>query len=217
MHNIYFTRHGETVWNVENKICGMTDSPLTAHGQEQARQLGELVRDSGLQIDEILYSPLSRAADTAKAIAAATGLPARCEPRLREQCFGKYEGTPRDGAEFRISKTHFADRYDGGESMMQLAQRIYNLLDELKADTGKTYLLVAHNGIARVVHSYFYDMTNEEYAAASMPACLVNSFSGISPTLSRMVSTSNSISVPGMGLRSGPISATMAFSTRSLP
>ena len=101
MHNIYFTRHGETVWNVENKICGMTDSPLTARGQQQARQLGELVRDSGLHIDEILYSPLSRAADTAKAIAAATGLPARCEPRLREQCFGKYEGTPRDGAEFR--------------------------------------------------------------------------------------------------------------------
>ena len=172
MHNIYFTRHGETVWNVENKICGMTDSPLTARGQEQARQLGALVRDSGLHIDEILYSPLSRAADTAKAIAAATGLPARCEPRLREQCFGKYEGTPRDGAEFRISKTHFADRYDGGESMMQLAQRIYNLLDELKADTGKTYLLlVAHNGIARVVHSYFYDMTNEEYAAAGIKNC----------------------------------------------
>ena len=171
MHNIYFTRHGETVWNVENKICGMTDSPLTARGQEQARQLGELVRDSGLRIDEILYSPLSRAADTAKAIAAATGLPARCEPRLREQCFGKYEGTPRDGAEFRISKTHFADRYDGGESMMQLAQRIYNLLDELKADTGKTYLLVSHNGIARVVHSYFYDMTNEEYAAAGIKNC----------------------------------------------
>ena len=145
MHNIYFTRHGETVWNVENKICGMTDSPLTARGQQQARQLGALVRDSGL--------------------------PARCEPRLREQCFGKYEGTPRDGAEFRISKTHFADRYDGGESMMQLAQRIYNLLDELKADTGKTYLLVAHNGIARVVHSYFYDMTNEEYAAAGIKNC----------------------------------------------
>ena len=59
MHNIYFTRHGETVWNVENKICGMTDSPLTVRGQQQARQLGELVRDSGLHIDEILYSPLS--------------------------------------------------------------------------------------------------------------------------------------------------------------
>ena len=171
MHTLYFTRHGETVWNVENKICGMTDSPLTERGRQQARKLGEAVKASGVHIDEILYSPLSRAADTAMAIAEATGLPARCEPRLREQCFGKYEGTPRNGGEFRVSKTHFAARYDGGESMMQLAQRIYNLLDELKADTGKTYLLVAHNGIARVVQSYFYDMTNEEYAAAGIRNC----------------------------------------------
>ena len=39
MHNIYFARHGETVWNVENKICGMTDSPLTERGRQQARKL----------------------------------------------------------------------------------------------------------------------------------------------------------------------------------
>ena len=138
---------------------------------QQARELGRKVRESGVRIDEILYSPLSRAADTAKAVAEATGLPARCEPRLREQCFGRYEGTPRDGAEFRISKTHFADRYGDGESMMQLAQRIYNLLDELRQDEDKTYLLVAHNGIARVVESYFHDMTNEDYAAAGIKNC----------------------------------------------
>ena len=171
MHNLYFTRHGETVWNVENKICGMTDSPLTARGRAQAAALGAHVRGSGVHIDEILYSPLSRAADTALAIAEATGIPARPEPRLREQCFGRYEGTPRDGAEFKISKTHFADRYSGGESMLQLAQRIYDLLDELRADESKTYLLVAHNGIARVVRSYFYDMTNEEYAAFGIRNC----------------------------------------------
>lgn len=171
MHKLYFTRHGETVWNVENKICGTTDSPLTEYGRKQAALLGEVVRSSGKQIDEILYSPLSRAADTAKAIADATGIPARCEPRLREQCFGKYEGTPRNGAEFHRSKMNFADRYNGGESMMQLAQRIYNLLDELKAQPDKTYLLVAHNGIARVVESYFHDMTNEQYAAAGIRNC----------------------------------------------
>ena len=161
MHSIYFVRHGETVWNVENKICGMTDSPLTQRGRQQAAQTGELVKNSGLAIDEILYSPLSRAADTAKAIAAATGIPARVEPRLREQCFGRYEGTaPRSNPEFAASKMQFADHYGSGESMLQLAQRIYNLLDELKADESKTYLLVAHNGIARVVQSYFHDMTN---------------------------------------------------------
>ena len=48
MHKIYFTRHGETVWNVENKICGMTDSPLTERGRQQARELGEAVKASGV-------------------------------------------------------------------------------------------------------------------------------------------------------------------------
>ena len=172
MHCVYFARHGETVWNVENKICGMTDSPLTEKGRAQAAQLGEAVKNSGIVLDEILYSPLSRAADTALAVAAATGLPARVEPRLREQCFGRFEGTsPRNSPEFTAAKMQFADRYTDGESMLQLAQRIYNLLDELRADTDKTYLLVAHNGIARVVQSYFYDMTNEEYAAAGIKNC----------------------------------------------
>ena len=58
--------------------------------------------------------------------------------------------------------------------MLRLAQRIYNLLDELKEKSGeKTYMLVAHNGIARVVQSYFYEMTNEEYAAFGVKNCTV--------------------------------------------
>ena len=172
MHCVYFARHGETVWNVENKICGMTDSPLTEKGRAQAAQLGEAVKNSGIVLDEILYSPLSRAADTALAVAAATGLPARVEPRLREQCFGRFDGTsPRNSPEFTAAKMQFADRYTDGESMLQLAQRIYNLLDELRDQPDKTYLLVAHNGIARVVESYFHDMTNEEYALAGIRNC----------------------------------------------
>ena len=49
--------------------------------------------------------------------------------------------------------------------MLHLAQRVYNLLDELREEADrKTYILVAHNGIARVVQSYFFEMTNAEYA-----------------------------------------------------
>jgi probable phosphoglycerate mutase len=56
--------------------------------------------------------------------------------------------------------------------MLQLAQRIYNLMDEIKAESDtKTYILVAHNGISRVIQSYFYDMTNEEYAAFGVKNC----------------------------------------------
>ena len=58
--------------------------------------------------------------------------------------------------------------------MLQLAQRIYNLLDDIKAESGqKTYILVAHNGIARMIQSYFTDMTNEEYAAYGVKNCQV--------------------------------------------
>ena len=96
--------------------------------------------------------------------------------RLFEQRFGKWEGTPRNGADFQADKRNFVHNYDGGESMLKLCQRIYNLLDEVKADKDKTYLLVAHNGIARAVNSYFNDMSNEEYAAFGVKNCEVREF-----------------------------------------
>ena len=174
MGHFYFVRHGQTVWNVENKICGVTDSPLTELGREQALETGRNILSQGIKADEILYSPLSRAADTAKLISEMTGIPCREEPRLIEQNFGKWESTPRDGKDFKKAKESFACSYEGGESMLRLAQRIYNLLDEIKAESdNKTYILVAHNGIARMVQSYFTDMTNEEFAAWGIKNCAV--------------------------------------------
>ena len=169
---IYFVRHGQTVWNVENKICGATDIELTPFGHNQAEQTGRKILDMKIKADEILYSPLVRAKDTALHISRITGIPAREEVRLKEQNFGKYEATARNGEEFKQAKKQFAYRYEGGESMLHLAQRIYNLLDELKA-SDKVYILVAHNGIARVVQSYFYEMTNDEYAAFGVDNCAV--------------------------------------------
>ena len=174
MGHFYFVRHGQTVWNVENKICGATDIALTEQGHEQAIETGKKILAEGIQADEILYSPLQRAADTAKHISEITGIPARVEPRLKEQNFGKWESTPRNGADFKLAKQSFACRYEGGESMLRLAQRIYNLLDDIKAESDeKTYLLVAHNGIARVIQSYFTDMTNEEFAGYGVKNCEV--------------------------------------------
>ena len=176
MGHFYFVRHGQTVWNVENKICGATDIALTEQGHEQAIETGKKILAEEIQADEILYSPLQRAADTAKHISEITGIPARVEPRLKEQNFGKYESTARDGAKFREAKKQFVCRHEGGESMLQLAQRIYNLLDELGKEADKTYMLVAHNGIARVVCSYFHDMTNEEYASYGVKNCSLTRF-----------------------------------------
>ena len=90
--HIYITRHGESQWNVEGKVQGITDTPLTERGIQQAHELAKKIKESGIKIDEILHSPLSRAADTAKIIAEENGLPLSLEPRLIEQNFGEFEG-----------------------------------------------------------------------------------------------------------------------------
>ena len=59
--------------------------------------------------------------------------------------------------------------------MLQLAARLYPLLDELRAGE-KTCLLVAHNGIARVVHSYFHELGNGEFAAFGIHNCELRSY-----------------------------------------
>ncbi len=173
---IYFVRHGESQWNVEDKVCGSTDIPLTTKGHQQAVATGQAVLDAGIKADLILCSPLVRAAETARHISEVTGVPCQVEPRITEQNFGIWEGTsPRNSKDFQEAKRCFLSHHGNGESMFQLAQRIYNVLDELKADD-KTYILVAHNGIARVVASYFKDMTNEEYASFGVKNCSLTEF-----------------------------------------
>ena len=173
MGYFYFVRHGETVWNAENKICGSTDIALTEKGHRQAIETGRKFVEQGLTADEILHSPLSRAADTARHISELTGIPARPEPRLTEQSFGRFESTPRDGVAFHEAKKDCASRFGTGESMLHVAQRIYNLLDELKAQPDKTYILVAHNGIARIVESYFREMDSEAFSAFGVANCAI--------------------------------------------
>lgn len=84
MAHLYFTRHGQTIWNVENKICGATDIELTEFGHSQAVELGQKILQENLKIDEILYSPLVRAKETARHISEVTGIPMREELRLKE-------------------------------------------------------------------------------------------------------------------------------------
>ena len=175
MDHFYFVRHGETIWNVENKICGATDIALTPRGHEQAIATGKKILEQGIKADVILTSPLSRAYDTAKHISDITGVPVEVEPRLTEQNFGIYESTPRDGAVFHEAKKDMANRFTTGESMLQLAQRIYNLIDDVKADD-RVCILVAHNGIVRMVETYFREMNNEEFSSSGIDNCEIKRY-----------------------------------------
>ena len=159
---LFAARHGQTQWNVDNKICGVTDVPLTEEGWAQARALAEKTVE--LELDLVICSTMLRAKQTASAVAEKLNIPVIEDPRLVEQNYGIYEGMDRKTPGFLENKRHFAVRYPGGESMMDVAHRIYGLLEDVKRDhAGKNVLLVCHGGVLRVVRSYFEPMTNEEY------------------------------------------------------
>lgn len=179
MKHIYIARHGLTNWNLVPKVQGITDIPLNEGGIKQAYGLAETIKKSGIKFDKILYSPLKRAAETAKIVGQVNDISCEKEPRLLEQNFGKWEGWEcvKGDRSFHEAKQQFADDYKNGETMMKLAQRIYNLLDDLKAiPEDKNYLLVTHGGIARCIHSYFFSMTNEEYSSFQLKNCEIKKY-----------------------------------------
>ena len=160
---LYIARHGETAWNVENKISGRTDIPLTDRGLKQAQALAEQAKGRG--IDVILASPLLRAQQTAQAVSDAIGIPVQTDGRLVELDFGIFEGRDRSDPDFQYVRGQMPTRYPGGESAFQLAHRVYSLLEDVKERyAGQTVLLVCHGGVCRMVRSYFMDLTNDEYS-----------------------------------------------------
>lgn len=167
---LYVARHGQTQWNAENKVCGRTDQPLTAVGISQAQVLAE--KAAGLGIDLVMTSPLQRAHTMAQMIACRCDAELRVEERLIEQNYGIFEGVDRQDPGFLANKRQFAVRYPGGESMMDMAARIYPLLREIRDNyRDKTVLLACHGGVCRVIRTYFVPMTNEEYFSYSPENC----------------------------------------------
>jgi broad specificity phosphatase PhoE len=152
---IYFVRHGETDWNVRGLIQGWTDTPLNAHGHEQARAVARaLANVAGFRPDfKFVASPLLRARQTMGHIAEALALdPSQVaiEERVKELGFGVWEGRP--FWELKASPVYPAhpdDRYSwrpqSGESYEDGDARIGRWLDTLDRPT----VVVAHGAIGR--------------------------------------------------------------------
>ena len=167
---LYVARHGQTQWNAENRVCTRTDLPLTPVGIAQAEALAEKAADLG--IDLIISSPMQRAHKMADIIAARCGAEVIVDVRLTEQDCGIYEGVDRQDPRFLAGKRQFAIRHPGGESMMDMAGRLYPLLREIKEKyPDKPVLLACHGGVCRVIRTYFMDMSNEEFASYSPANC----------------------------------------------
>lgn len=169
---IYSTRHGQTDFNKQDLILGITNIPLNETGIEQARKLAEEIEKVG-DVDFIISSPMVRANLTARIVAERCGLEIVTDDRLREWDYGRYEGKSRLTDGFAEDKREFAVRMGGtGESVLQISHRVYSLLDEIiRKYNDKNILLVSHGGICRIIETYFHDMTTEQYSNWFMGNC----------------------------------------------
>jgi len=142
---IYLVRHGETEWSKSGRHTGRTDLPLTPSGEAEARALH--ARLAGTAFDQVLTSPLQRAARTAEL----AGFTAKPDPDLLEWDYGDYEGlTTIAIRSSRPGWDLFDDGCPGGESVQQIAQRADRIAARLKTQKGNV-LLFAHGHILRVL------------------------------------------------------------------
>lgn len=151
-------RHGETAWNVDNRIQGQLDIGLNEAGLWQAARVAQALSDE--PIDTIYASDLSRAWQTAQAIAEVVACPLRPDLGLRERAFGEFEGLtyaeieatwPDMSRQWRQREPLWAP--PGGESLVVLRERVLTTVTHLAAQhIGGQIVLVAHGGVMDMLY-----------------------------------------------------------------
>lgn len=149
---LYILRHGETVWNAENRMQGELNSPLTKKGHMDAARQGEILRDRDLQGFQFLSSPQGRAFQTAGIALADVAVAITTDPRLREIGVGDWSGRLRDELPMPEGKDPFMSHYEiapNGEGFAALEVRCRDFL----ADLSKPSVLVTHGITSRMLRS----------------------------------------------------------------
>ncbi|MGH6870370.1 MAG: histidine phosphatase family protein [Rhizomicrobium sp.] len=158
---LYLVRHGECRHNVEGRVAGRGDTPLTARGREQARDNGILLAEAEPELSKLPFfsSPLHRAAGTTEILRQAAGLPRddyACDPRLAELDCGA--NTMRVWADIerdmKADPAH-ADRWHwthpGGESLADVHARVGHFLARLETSA----VIVSHAGPVRMIRAHY--------------------------------------------------------------
>lgn len=172
---IYFTRHGETMWNLEHRFQGWKDSELTENGIKRAELLGKRFND--LKIDKIFTSPIKRAKRTAELIRGDKDIEVIEIEGLKEISFGKWEGMTnkeiKECAEYvqeldNLFNKPFSYKSFDGENIKEFTERLFKAVDDIvKENDGKDILIVTHGMCVRYLIAYFKNQMEERYIVDS--------------------------------------------------
>lgn len=168
MHTtLYLVRNGATDWSRDGKLAGRRDIGLSIEGRTQAEELPR--RLAGVDIAEVLSSPLPRAVETAQAIAAGHLEVAR-DPRLTDFDAGRWEGMKQSeivaSDEYRrFIANPIAESIPGGEKLTAARDRMVASVEQALADNeiGAAIVLVSHAGPLRVLIAHYLGMDLASY------------------------------------------------------
>ena len=146
---IFLIRHGETDWNHQGRRQGRRDVPLNDQGREQMRRCGELLR--GLEVDAMLTSPLSRAAESAEIFASCVGFDPtaiRPESGLIERDFGDIDGMTQ--AELRAYRARGGN--EKNEPLYAVRERMMRtILQVARREKHKSVAMISHSAAIKSV------------------------------------------------------------------
>ena len=161
---IYLTRHGQTLWNIEKRLQGRGNSPLTGEGIERAKELRDRIKD--IHIDVIYSSPIERALTTANIIKGDKSIEVITDDGLMEMCFGDYEGkitdeVMKENPNWDISlimKGNTELTAPNGENLAEVRDRVARSMNKIiEENRRKTILIVAHGITLKAIMYYFKD------------------------------------------------------------
>ena len=160
---IYFVRHGQTVWNVEKRFQGLSDSPLTELGITQAKLLGEKLKD--IKFDKFYSTSLKRAYDTANYIKGNRKQKVEIFDDFVEISMGDMEGIkqedfkklyPEQVKNFFFNQLEYNPSSFGGESFLEVRERVIRGLNKF-IELNKNYervLVVSHGATLKTLLHY---------------------------------------------------------------
>ena len=161
---IYLTRHGQTLWNIEKRLQGRGNSPLTEQGIERAKELRDRIKY--IHIDIIYSSPIERALTTANIIKGDKSIEVITDDGLMEMCFGDYEGQITDEVMKENPSWDISLSMKGNteltapnvENLAEVRDRVARTMNKIiEANRGKTILIVAHGITLKAIMYYFKD------------------------------------------------------------
>ncbi|HEY4885726.1 MAG TPA: 2,3-diphosphoglycerate-dependent phosphoglycerate mutase [Myxococcales bacterium] len=178
MPTLVLVRHGQSLWNLENRFTGWVDVPLSEKGVAEARRAGELL--NGFRFDVAYTSALTRAQETLRILLETMGAqpPIIRDQALNERHYGDLQGLNKEdtakryGADqVKLWRRSFDVPPPNGESLEMTAKRTLPFFDRCIAGDlrqGKNVLVVAHGNSNRSIVMQLDCLSGEQVVALEL-------------------------------------------------